>query len=85
MNIYLHVKRLILDGLPITRNQGALVQAAVEAELAQLLTDSGLATTWQSGGAVPSVRADAIHLVGGSSAAELGQQIARAVYWGLRP
>jgi hypothetical protein len=84
MNIYLHIERLVLDGLPIARSQGAVVQAAVEAELAQLLRDGGLASTWQSGGTVPSVRADAIQLAGESSPADLGQQIARVVHGGLR-
>lgn len=86
MDINLHIERLVLDGLPVTRSQGALVQAAVEAELARLLSDGGLASTWRSGGAVPTVRADAIHLAAGeSNPPQIGQQIARAVYGGLRP
>jgi len=85
MNINLYIERLVLDGLPITRSQGALVQAAVEAELAQLLSDGGLASTLQSGGASPSMRADAIQLAGESHPAQIGHQIARAVYGGLRP
>ena len=40
MNINLHIERLILDGLPITRQQGPHVQAAVEAELTRLLSCS---------------------------------------------
>jgi hypothetical protein len=84
MSINVHIERLILDGLPLTRNQGTLVQAAVEAELAQLLRAGGLAPAWRSGGAVPSVRAEAIQLAGESGPAHLGQQIARAVHGGLR-
>ncbi len=85
MSINVHIERLILDGLPLTRSQGALVQAAIEAELAQLLRASGLASTWRSGGAVPSVRADAIQLAGESHPTQIGQQIARSVYGGLQP
>jgi hypothetical protein len=86
MDINLHIERLVLDGLPLTRNQGALVQAAVEAELARLLSDEGLASTWQSGGAVPTVRAGTVQLAAGeSNPPQIGQQIARAVYGGLRP
>jgi hypothetical protein len=85
MNINLYVERLVLDGLPITRSQGVLVQAAVEAELAQLLSDGGLASTLLSGGALPSVRAGAIQLTGESHPTQIGQQVARAVYGGLRP
>jgi hypothetical protein len=83
MNINLHIDRLILDGLPLTRNQGALVQAAVEAELARLLTESGLASSLQAGGALPSVRADAMQLTAGSTPTQMGQQIAQSVYAGI--
>ena len=43
MNIKLHIERLVLDGLPVTRSQGPLVQAAMEAELARLMAEGGLA------------------------------------------
>jgi hypothetical protein len=83
MNINLHIERLILDGLPIGSGQGALVQAAVEAELARLLVQGGIATSLQSDGAVPSVRADAIQLTAQSTPAQMGQQIAQSVYAGM--
>ena len=41
MNIQLHIERLVLDGLPLTRREGALVQAAVETELARLNLTGG--------------------------------------------
>jgi hypothetical protein len=82
-NIHLHIDRLILDGLPIERTQGPHVQAAVEAELARLLTENGLGATWEAGGAVPSVRASAIQLTSGSSPAQVGIQIAQSVYGGI--
>ena len=82
-NIHLHIERLILDGLPIERAQGPHVQAAVEAELARLLTENGLGTSSEIGGAVPNVRADAIQLTSGSSPAEMGIQIAQSVYSGI--
>ena len=82
-NIHLHIERLILDGLPIERAQGPHVQAAVEAELARLLTEHGLGATSGAGGAVPSVRASAIQLTSGSSPAEMGIQIAQSVYSGI--
>jgi hypothetical protein len=83
MQMNIHIERLILDGLPLTRNQGALVQAAVEAELGRLLTERGLAASVQAGGALPSVRADAMQLKADSTPAQMGQQIAQAVYGGL--
>ena len=83
MNIHLHIERLVLDGLPLEHGQGAHVQAAVEAELARLLTEGGVAEGWQTGGAVPEVRADPIHLGAGARPAEIGGQIARSVYGGI--
>lgn len=83
MNIHLHIERLILDGLPIGAGQGALVQAAVEAELSRLLVQGGIAPSLQSDGAVPSVRAEAIQLTAQSTPAQMGQQIAHSVYAGM--
>ncbi len=83
MNIHLHIERLILDGLPVGPGQGARVQAAVEGELARLLAEGGLAPSLQAGGAVPGVRAPSIQLSGENNSAQLGQQIARAVYRGI--
>jgi hypothetical protein len=83
MNIHVHIERLILDGLPIGAGQGALVQAAVEAELAGLLVEGGIAPVLQSGGALPSVRAAAMQLTAQSSPAQMGQQIAQSVYAGM--
>ena len=82
-SIRLHIERLILDGLPIDRSQASDLQAAVEAELARLLTENGLGAHWQAGGAVPSVPASAVQLAQGSSPAEIGAQIARSVYSGI--
>ena len=83
MNINFHIERLILDGLSITRSQGPFVQAAVETELSRLLTERGLASSLQSGGAMPSVRAGGIQLTTESNPTQLGQQIAQAVYGGI--
>jgi len=82
MNIRLHIDRLVLEGLPVTRSQGPLVQAAVEAELSRLLSEGGLARELASGGAVPSLTADNIKLAKGGPA-QVGRQIARAVYGGI--
>jgi len=83
MNINLHIERLILDGLPITRGQSPLVQAEVETELARLLTERGLASSLQSGGAMPSLRAGSIQVETESNPTQLGRQIAQAVYGGI--
>ena len=83
MKIQVHIERLILDGLPLEKWQGPLVQAAVERELTRLLTAHGLAHELQSGGAVPQVRANGLQLANATHPTRLGQQIAQSVYSGL--
>ena len=82
MNIHLHIERLILDGLPMERNQAAHVQAAVEAELTRLLRENGLAVSLHAGGAIPSIGASTIRL-GDSNPAHMGNKIAQSVYSGI--
>lgn len=80
MNINLHIERLILDGLPFEARHRAMLQTEIETELVRLLTLNNVAANWQSGGAVPSVRADTIQLTAQSSPAQLGRQIAGSIY-----
>ena len=82
MNINVHIERLILDGLPMTRSQGTLVQAALETEVARLLAINGLDPKLAASGALPSVKAGGIQLTNGSNPT-MGQQVARAVYGGI--
>jgi hypothetical protein len=84
MNINLHIERLVLDGLPIERNQGPHIQAAVEAELTRLLAENGLAGDLQKGGVVSGIRANQIQFAPGSNPTQMGTQIARSVYGGIR-
>lgn len=83
MNINLHIERLILDGLPLEAKDSAAFRTAVEVELARLLTQNNDAANWQTGGAAPSVRADAIQLTAQSSPAQIGRQIAGSIYGGI--
>jgi hypothetical protein len=80
MNINLHIERLILDGLPLDSAQGVHVRAAVEAELARLLSEQGLAAGLQSGGLVPGLPAAPVQFAPGGSPAQIGTQIAQSVY-----
>lgn len=82
-DIHLYIERLILDGLPVDRIQAPNVQMAVKAELTRLLVENGLAPNLQAGGAVPSVRANAIQLTAGSAPTQMGTQIARSIYSGI--
>jgi hypothetical protein len=84
MNIELHIERLILDGLALTPSERAQAQAAVEAELIRLLTVDGLNVESLAGGALPSLRGEAIQVMNGNDGARLGTQIAQSVHRGLQ-
>jgi hypothetical protein len=83
MKINVHIERLILDGLPIERRDGAAVQAAVEAELARLFHAGQLSPALRSSSMVAGLRAAFIELPESVSPAGLGQQIAQAVHTSL--
>jgi hypothetical protein len=83
MKVNLHIERLVLDGLPISRSQGALVQRAVEAELSRLLAADGLAPSLLAGGAMPYAPGGPMRLTNESNPDHLGTQIAQSVYGGL--
>lgn len=81
MNIHLHIDRLVLNGLDMPANSGDVIRIAVEREIARLLSARGLASSLESGTAVPSVRAPEINGMG--SPAQVGTAIGRAVYGGI--
>jgi hypothetical protein len=78
-----HVERLVLDGLAVAPGERPALQAAVEAELARLLAEGGLASHLQAGGAQPYARGGMVRAAQGGDPAALGRQIARAVYGGI--
>lgn len=82
MSINVHIERLILDGLSVSDAQGPIIGAALEKELARLLATGGLERSLQSAGAWASVPVRAVQLTA-SKPAQLGQQIAAAVYGGI--
>jgi hypothetical protein len=82
-SVQLHIERLVLDGLPVSRGQGELVQAAIETELTHLLAEQGLSSS--SAGAVPHLSANSIQVTHDSKPAQLGHQIARAIHGSLTP
>lgn len=85
MKINLHVERLILEGLPVTRRQAALVHAAFEAELSRLLTLHGLDPSLASGASLARLSVGDLRLPQGGAGdpAQLGTRIAAAVYGGF--
>ncbi|HWQ68353.1 MAG TPA: hypothetical protein VN494_00120 [Patescibacteria group bacterium] len=83
MNINIHIERLVLEGISLSPAEQPLLQAAVEAELTRLLASGGLSDTLQLGGALYNVRATGLQLANDWNPAQLGAQIAGAVYGGI--
>ena len=79
-SIHLYIERLVLDGLPVERSQAPHIQAALEAELRNLLAQNGLAQSLQVSTAVPSMCGDVIHLESNNNLTQMGTQIAQSVY-----
>lgn len=84
MNLEVRIERLVLEGIALAPEQRPRVQAALEAELTRLLAEGGLAPALLEGGALPRVPAGHFALAGDGDPVRLGQQIAQAVYGGLK-
>ena len=82
LNVNLHIDRLVLEGIDLDHAQRQILQAALEAELGRLIGEGGVGAL-AAGGAVPSVKADGFQMSGDGSPAQLGRQIAGAVYGGI--
>lgn len=85
MTINLHIDRLILDGIDLPPGQRPRLQAAVADELGRLLTAEGISPGLVANRAVPQVPAGTMQLNAQANPTQMGQQIARAVYQGLKP
>ena len=83
MSINLHIERLVLDGLAVGGGEAALVQAAVESELRQLLTSSRFAPA--SSSAQARARGGEIQIRPDAKARDLGVEIGRSVFASLTP
>jgi len=80
----IHIERLILDGLPVDRSDGPAVKAAVAEELKRLLAGGYLGQELLCGGSFSSVKANDIYIAGKIHPQTIGEQVARAIYGGLR-
>jgi hypothetical protein len=83
MKIDLRIERLVLDGLPVKRRQGAQLQAAIEGELVRLLTADSALAGLQASGAVASLSGVDIHVGPGSDLQGMAKQIAASLHAGL--
>ena len=79
MNVNLHIERLILDGVSVESRHRSKLQASIETELGRLLAQGDFPRD-RSGGAVRSLRANAIQLTSQSDPIRLGRQIAGSIY-----
>jgi len=80
MNINIHIDRLVLDGLPGSAHDLPAFQAAIQAEITDLLAAHGIAPQFLTTAAVPYVAAPAIRLTAHPTAHQLGIDIGRAAY-----
>lgn len=83
MRISLHIERLVLDGLPFEDRHVPELRAAAERELTRLLTERGLSPWISAGAQLTQVTGPAIDVDSRPRPAELGRQIAGAVYGGI--
>jgi hypothetical protein len=83
LKINVQIERLILHGISVAPHEHPLLQAAVESELARLMSSGGLNQELAAGVAVPSVNAATMQLSSTAGPARLGRGIARSVYGGL--
>jgi hypothetical protein len=80
-NIQLHIERLVLDGLPLSRVQAQQMQGALEVELSRLLSEGGLAPQFLQGGALSRLPGGELNHF--ENPGQMGSQVARAVYSGI--
>ncbi len=84
MDINLNIDQLVLEGITLSPRERRQLQASVETELGRLITENGLVSYLQSNSTnVSSLSTGAIQVTGNPNPAQLGTQIAHAVYRGL--
>jgi hypothetical protein len=82
-HLHLHIDRLILNDVTLSPSQRHLLQAAIEAELTRLLTESTAA--FSTNQAISSLVIAPITPAANSTPTQLGQQIAQNIYQGMNP
>jgi hypothetical protein len=83
MNVHVHIERLVLEDLPLTRADSSLVQAALERELTRLVVDHGLPTGLVSGQAVRRRVGGDLAVSPGATPGDVGVGIAQSIHGGL--
>jgi hypothetical protein len=83
--IELNIERLTLDGFSLTGAQAHALRGSLETELSRLLTEGGTVDAFSQGIAVPSLPPLSVSFGAGASPADMGRDLARTLYAGLRP
>lgn len=83
MKTNVHIERLILEGLPVSIQDGPRIRAAVESELASLLRNKGLSAELRIGGMLPYSTASPLQLEKKNNPGNFGRQIARSIHGGI--
>jgi hypothetical protein len=82
MNIVLHIDRIVMDGLAVSRAQLPAVRAAMEGELARLFASAAL-THFGGSRSVERVAAPAFSYDPLQRPAQIGRQVARSIHGSL--
>jgi hypothetical protein len=82
MTVHIHVERMVLVGLDLERAGAEALRDAVGAELGRLFETHDPAAGLRDG-AVPTLRAPAVAFAQDASPAQIGAQVAGAVYGSL--
>lgn len=82
-NTTVYIERLIIDGISIPQRHRPIVQAALEQELAHLLTNGGMAAPLRTNGMLQRLPAGVLEIDETDEPCILGEKIARAVYKGI--
>jgi hypothetical protein len=82
VDLDLNIEELVLMGFP-GRDQDRIMRA-LRAELERLIREEGVPEALSRGGEVASLDAGSIEAEPGSSPEEIGAQVARSLYGGLR-
>lgn len=83
MNVDVRIERLVLDGLPLSHREGAVVAASFATELSRLLGEGELDSHLWMPIAAPSVGGGEVRLAPGVGPVAVGKQIAAAVRTGI--
>lgn len=82
MNLDLEIEELVLHGFSgMDRDR---IARALQMELERLITEEGVPASVQAGGNVALLDGGSFQVAPRSSAEEVGAQVARAVYGGMR-